>query len=96
LAFQISFISILLISDNNHRYFGAGLPPKAQAKLTHLLTLIHLQYDMRPKIAKKAPGERLVKRMPLRTKWILCAAAGILLFGFGLSVVATVHSKRHE
>jgi len=49
---------------------------------------------MRPKIAKKAPGERLVKRMPLRTKWILCAAAGILLFGFGLSVVATAAFKK--
>jgi uncharacterized coiled-coil protein SlyX len=49
---------------------------------------------MRPKIAKKAPGERLVKRMPLRTKWILCAAAGILLFGFGLSVVTTAAFKK--
>ncbi|MFY7828324.1 MAG: hypothetical protein ACOVQ4_14450 [Flectobacillus sp.] len=49
---------------------------------------------MRPKIAKKAPGERLVKRMPLRTKWLLCAAAGILLFGFGLSVVTTAGYKK--
>ena len=42
---------------------------------------------MKPDIPKKAPGQRLVKRMPLRTKWLLCAAAGLLLFGFGISVV---------
>jgi hypothetical protein len=43
---------------------------------------------MKPDIPKKAPGQRLVKRMPLRTKWILCATAGLLLFGFGISVVS--------
>ncbi|WP_052353927.1 hypothetical protein [Flectobacillus major] len=49
---------------------------------------------MRPKISKKAPGERLVKRMPLRTKWILCAAAGLLLFGFGISIVSVAGYKK--
>ncbi len=39
---------------------------------------------MKPDIPKKAPGQRLVKQMPLRTKWILCAIAGLLLFGFGI------------
>ncbi len=44
---------------------------------------------MKPDIPKKAPGQRLVNRMPLRTKWLLCAAAGLLLFGFGVSVVSS-------
>jgi hypothetical protein len=43
---------------------------------------------MKPDIPKKAPGQKLVKRMPLRTKWLLCASAGLLLFGFGISVVS--------
>ncbi|MBC7409341.1 MAG: hypothetical protein H7339_13210 [Arcicella sp.] len=44
---------------------------------------------MKPDIPKKAPGQRMVNRMPLRTKWLLCASAGVLLFGFGISVVST-------
>ena len=44
---------------------------------------------MKPDISKKAPGQRMVNRMPLRTKWLLCAATGLLLFGFGISVVST-------
>lgn len=44
---------------------------------------------MKPDIPKKAPGQRMVNRMPLRTKWLLCAAAGLVLFGFGISVVST-------
>ena len=43
---------------------------------------------MKPDIPKKAPGQRLVNRMPLRTKWLLCAVAGLLFFGFGISVVS--------
>ena len=43
---------------------------------------------MKPDIPKKAPGQRMVNRMPLRTKWLLCASAGVLLFGFGISVVS--------
>lgn len=44
---------------------------------------------MKPDISKKAPGQRMVNRMPLRTKWLLCASTGLLLFGFGISVVST-------
>lgn len=51
---------------------------------------------MKPDIPKKAPGQKLVKRMPLRTKWILCAAAGLLLFGFGISVVGTASTIKAE
>ncbi len=49
---------------------------------------------MIPKVKKRAPGERLIKRMTLRTKWLLCAVAGILLFGFGLSVVTAAGYKK--
>jgi hypothetical protein len=51
---------------------------------------------MKPDIPKKAPGQRLVQRMPLRTKWLLCAVAGLLLFGFGLSVVGTASTLKAD
>lgn len=44
---------------------------------------------MKPDIPKKAPGQRLVNKMPLRTKWLLCAGFGLLLFGFGISIVSS-------
>ena len=44
---------------------------------------------MKPNIPKKAPGQKLVNRMPLRIKWLLCAGAGLLLFGFGISIVSS-------
>jgi membrane protein DedA with SNARE-associated domain len=49
---------------------------------------------MKPDIPKKAPGQKLVQRMPLRTKWILCAIAGLLLFSFGLSVLGTASTLK--
>jgi hypothetical protein len=51
---------------------------------------------MKPDIPKKAPGQKLVQRMPLRTKWILCAVGGLVLFGFGLSVVGTASTIKAE
>ena len=51
---------------------------------------------MKPDIPKKAPGQRLVKRMPLRTKWMLCAVAGLLLFGFGISVVGNASTLKAD
>ena len=51
---------------------------------------------MKPDIPKKAPGQRLVKRMPLRTKWLLCASAGLLLFGFGISVVGNASTLKAD
>ena len=51
---------------------------------------------MKPDIPKKAPGQKLVKRMPLRTKFILCAIIGLLLFSFGISVVGTASTIRAE
>jgi len=51
---------------------------------------------MKPDIPKKAPGQRMVNRIPLRTKWLLCAAVGLLLFGFGISVVSTATTIKAE
>ncbi|MEA5257783.1 hypothetical protein VB264_08300 [Arcicella aquatica] len=51
---------------------------------------------MKPDIPKKAPGQRLVRRMPLRTKYIWCTILGLLLFGFGISVVGTASTIRAE
>lgn len=34
----------------------------------------------------KPPGQRLVKRMSARTKWLIMAPSGLLLIGFGLCV----------
>jgi hypothetical protein len=51
---------------------------------------------MKPNIPKKAPGQRLVNRMPLRTKWQLCAAVGLLLFGFGISVVGSAATLKAD
>jgi hypothetical protein len=51
---------------------------------------------MKPDIPKKAPGQRLVKRMPLRTKWLLCAAGGLLLFGFGISAVSAAATLKSD
>lgn len=34
----------------------------------------------------KPPGQRLVKRMSARTKWLIMAPTGLLLIGFGLCV----------
>lgn len=51
---------------------------------------------MKPDIPKKAPGQRLVKRMPLRTKWLICAIAGLLLFGFGISVVGNAATLKAD
>lgn len=34
---------------------------------------------------KKAPGQKLIKQMSLRTKWLLTTALSFLLLGLGLS-----------
>jgi TRAP-type C4-dicarboxylate transport system permease small subunit len=34
---------------------------------------------------KKAPGEKLIKKMSLRTKWILTSILSFLIIGLGLS-----------
>jgi hypothetical protein len=34
---------------------------------------------------KKAPGQKLIKKMSLRTKWLLTTALSFVLLGLGLS-----------
>lgn len=51
---------------------------------------------MKPDIPKKAPGQRLVNRIPLRVKWLVCASAGLLLFGFGISVVSSAATLKAD
>ena len=43
----------------------------------------------------KPPGQRLVKRMSARTKWLIMAPAGLLLIGFGLCVFAGAGYDMH-
>jgi hypothetical protein len=51
---------------------------------------------MKPDIPSKAPGQKMIKRMPLRTKWLLCGGGGLLLVGLGISVVATAAVKKAD
>ena len=34
---------------------------------------------------KKAPGQKMIKKMPLRTKWILTSILSFSIIGLGLS-----------
>ncbi|TLV03060.1 hypothetical protein [Dyadobacter luticola] len=50
---------------------------------------------MIPSIDPKPPGKRLIKRMSTRTKWIILAPCGLLLFSFGLTVLSqAAHERR--
>ncbi len=50
---------------------------------------------MIPSIDPKPPGKRLIKRMSTRTKWMILAPCGLLLFSFGLTVLSeAAHERR--
>ena len=50
---------------------------------------------MIPSIDSKPPGQKLIKRMSTRTKWMLLAPVGLLLFSFGLCVLSeAAHQRR--
>jgi hypothetical protein len=50
---------------------------------------------MIPSIDPKPPGKRLIKRMSTRTKWMILAPFGLLLFSFGLTVLSeAAHQRR--
>ncbi|MBO9612768.1 MAG: hypothetical protein J7619_08750 [Dyadobacter sp.] len=50
---------------------------------------------MIPSIDPKPPGKRLIKRMSTRTKWMILAPLGLLLFSFGLTVLSeAAHERR--
>lgn len=43
---------------------------------------------MKPDIPKKAPGQRLIKRMSLQNKWIICLIVGFVLLILGITSLA--------
>ena len=50
---------------------------------------------MIPSIDPKPPGKKLIKRMSTRTKWMILAPFGLLLFSFGLTVLSeAAHQRR--
>ncbi|CAG5069207.1 hypothetical protein DYBT9623_01943 [Dyadobacter sp. CECT 9623] len=50
---------------------------------------------MIPSIDPKPPGKRLIKQMSTRTKWMILAPCGLLLFSFGLAVLSqAAHERR--
>ena len=50
---------------------------------------------MIPSIDPKPPGKKLIKNMSTRTKWMLLAPFGLLLFSFGLTVLSeAAHQRR--
>ncbi len=50
---------------------------------------------MIPDINPKPPGAQLIKRMSTRTKWLILAPLGLVLFSFGLCVLSeAAHQRR--
>lgn len=50
---------------------------------------------MIPAIDPKPPGKKLIKRMSTRTKWMILAPFGLILFSFGLTVLSeAAHQRR--
>ena len=50
---------------------------------------------MIPAIDPKPPGKKLIKRMSTRTKWMILAPIGLVLFSFGLTVLSeAAHQRR--
>lgn len=47
-----------------------------------------------PKSAAKPPGKKLIRKLSLRTKWIVLAVCGILLTLYGLSVLVNANALR--
>lgn len=45
---------------------------------------------------QKPPGKRLIKNMPLRVKWLLSATVGMMLVGYGLSVLSEAGNLKHS
>lgn len=47
-----------------------------------------------PKSAVTPPGQKLVKKLPLKTKWVLLSIAGLLLTLYGLSILVNANALR--
>ncbi len=49
-----------------------------------------------PKSARKPPGRRLIKRLSLRTKWILLTIVSVLLICYGLVMMAAAVNLHND
>ena len=50
---------------------------------------------MIPSIDTKPPGKKLIKRMSARTKWMILAPVGLIIFSLGLVVLSeAAHERR--
>jgi multidrug transporter EmrE-like cation transporter len=50
---------------------------------------------MIPDINAKPPGQKLIKRMSARTKWMILAPVGLIIFSFGLWMLSeAAHERR--
>lgn len=47
-----------------------------------------------PKSAAKPPGRKLIKKLPLQTKWTILALVGLLMTLYGLAVLVNANALR--
>lgn len=45
---------------------------------------------------KKTPGQKLIKKMDLKTKWLITSISGLLLIGFGLCLFSEAAELKHN
>lgn len=45
---------------------------------------------------KKTPGQKLIKKMPIRTKWILTALSSFIIIGFGMTFLLESFYRLHS
>jgi Na+/melibiose symporter-like transporter len=50
---------------------------------------------MKPDIPKKAPGQRLIKRMSLQNKWIICLVVGLILLALGFTSLSSAIYRKN-
>ena len=44
---------------------------------------------------QKPPGRKILKRMSLYTKWLLCSVGSLIMIGFGLSIFSEAADLKH-
>jgi hypothetical protein len=45
---------------------------------------------------EEAPGQKIIKKLPLETKWMLCSATGLALIGLGLCLFSEIAYVKHQ
>ena len=45
---------------------------------------------------KKTPGQKLIKKLDLKIKWLIASISGLLLIGFGLSLLSEAAKLKHD